>query len=95
MWSVFVADQSLSCVRLLATPWTAAWGFPVLHTLPEIAQVSEAKMWTPGEGDGKPRQYSCLENPMNSMKRWSVYKILMIYFNFFLLSLQNLVCVTY
>ena len=22
-----------------------------------------------GEGNGKPRQYSCLENPMNSMKR--------------------------
>ena len=22
-----------------------------------------------GEGDGKPLQYSCLENPMNSMKR--------------------------
>ena len=24
---------------------------------------------TPGEGNGKPLQYSCLENPMNSMKR--------------------------
>ena len=23
----------------------------------------------PGEGNGKPRQYSCLENPMNRMKR--------------------------
>ena len=27
------------------------------------------KMWSIGEGDGKPLQYSCLENPMNSMKR--------------------------
>ena len=26
-------------------------------------------MWAPGEGNGKPLQYSCLENPMNSMKR--------------------------
>ena len=26
-------------------------------------------MWPPGEGNGKPLQYSCLENPMNSMKR--------------------------
>ena len=26
-------------------------------------------MWSPGEGNGKPLQYSCLENPMNSMKR--------------------------
>ena len=25
--------------------------------------------WSTGEGDGKPLQYSCLENPMNSMKR--------------------------
>ena len=27
------------------------------------------KMWSTGEGNGKPLQYSCLENPMNSMKR--------------------------
>ena len=26
-------------------------------------------MWSTGAGNGKPRQYSCLENPMNSMKR--------------------------
>ena len=26
-------------------------------------------MWSTGEGSGKPLQYSCLENPMNSMKR--------------------------
>ena len=26
-------------------------------------------MWRDGEGNGKPLQYSCLENPMNSMKR--------------------------
>ena len=30
---------------------------------------SSDKMWSPGEGNGKPLQYSCLENPMNSMKR--------------------------
>ena len=27
------------------------------------------RMWFTGEGNGKPPQYSCLENPMNSMKR--------------------------
>ena len=27
------------------------------------------RMWTTGEGNGKPLQYSCLENPMNSIKR--------------------------
>ena len=26
-------------------------------------------MWSAGEGNGKPLLYSCLENPMNSMKR--------------------------
>ena len=26
-------------------------------------------MWYSGEGDGKPLHHSCLENPMNSMKR--------------------------
>ena len=26
-------------------------------------------MWSTGEGNGKPLQYSCLENPMNSMNR--------------------------
>ena len=30
---------------------------------------SSHKMWSTGEGNGKPLQYSCLENPMNSMKR--------------------------
>ena len=27
------------------------------------------RMWSTGEGIGKPLQYSCLEKPMNSMKR--------------------------
>ena len=27
------------------------------------------KMWSTGEGNGKPLQYSHLENPMNSLKR--------------------------
>ena len=26
-------------------------------------------LWSTGEGNDKPLQYSCLENPMNSMKR--------------------------
>ena len=30
---------------------------------------SSDKMWSTGEGNGKPLQYSCLENAMNSMKR--------------------------
>ena len=27
------------------------------------------RMWSTGEGNGKPLQYSCVENPMNIMKR--------------------------
>ena len=27
------------------------------------------RMWSTGEGNGKPLQYSCLENPVNAMKR--------------------------
>ena len=30
---------------------------------------SSDKMWSIGKGNGQPLQYSCLENPMNSMKR--------------------------
>ena len=30
---------------------------------------SSDRMWSTGEGNGKPLQYSCLENPMISMKR--------------------------
>ena len=29
---------------------------------------SSGKTWSTGEGNGKPLQYSCLGNPMNSMK---------------------------
>ena len=30
---------------------------------------SSDKTWSTEEGNGKPLQYSCLENPMNRMKR--------------------------
>ena len=30
---------------------------------------SSDKMWSTGERNGKPLQFSCLENPMNGMKR--------------------------
>ena len=34
-----------------------------------IMVESSDKTWPTGEGNDKPLQYSCLENPMNSMKR--------------------------
>ena len=33
-----------------------------------MVEISD-RMWSTGEGNGKQLQYSCLENPMNSMKR--------------------------
>ena len=34
-----------------------------------VMAESSDKMWSTGEGNGKPLQHSCLENPMNDMKR--------------------------
>ena len=34
-----------------------------------LVSVYNDKTWSTEEGNGKPLQYSCLENPMNSMKR--------------------------
>ena len=38
----------------------------------EVMVESSDRMWPTGEGNGKPLMYSCLENPMNSMKRQKV-----------------------
>ena len=35
----------------------------------QVKRESSDKMWSIGKGNGKPLQYSCLENPMNIMKR--------------------------
>ena len=35
----------------------------------QVIMESSDRMWSTGEGNGKPLQYSSLENPMNSMKR--------------------------
>ena len=42
----------------------AVWGHPNGRVMVEWSD----KMWATGEGNGKPLQCSCLENPMNSMK---------------------------
>ena len=36
---------------------------------PRVMEESSDKTWSTGEENGKSLQYSCLENPMNSMKR--------------------------
>ena len=35
----------------------------------QVMLENSDKTWSTGEGNGKPLQYSSLENPMNSMKR--------------------------
>ena len=35
----------------------------------QVMVENSDKMWSTGEENGKPLLYSCLENPMNSMKR--------------------------
>ena len=35
-----------------------------------VTVESSDKAWSTGEENGRPLQYSCLENPMNSMKRY-------------------------
>ena len=35
----------------------------------QVMVESSDKRWSTGEGNGKPLQYSCLENPKNRMKR--------------------------
>ena len=41
-----------------------AWATEVGRVMAE----SSDKKWSTGKGNGKPLQYSCLENPLNSMK---------------------------
>ena len=46
------------------------WAMPCRATQDgRIMVESSDKTWSTGEGNGKPLQFSCLENPMNSMKR--------------------------
>ena len=45
--------------------WGGRWEGGKICTPMERAD----RMWSTGEGNDKPLQYSCLENPMKSMKR--------------------------
>ena len=48
----------------------ASWMYhPYTQASIHSAYWLSERMWSIGEGNGKPLQYSCLENPMNSRKR--------------------------
>ena len=86
----FSSVQSLSRVRLFATPWTAAFQASLSITnsqsLPKLMSIElvtpsnhlilchplllppSIKMWSTGEGNGKPLQYSCLRSPWTAWK---------------------------
>ena len=53
-------------------PWPNSMKLSHAHGATQDGRVMverSDRMWSTGEGNGKPLQYSCLENPMNSMKR--------------------------
>ena len=64
--------QSQKLIKLIT--WTTAlsnsmklWTMPCRATQERRVMVeSSDKTWSPGEGNGKPHQHSCLEYPMNS-----------------------------
>ena len=75
IWSRQTENHSHKKLTNLIT-WTTAlsslmilWATPCRATRDGRLMVeSSDKTWSTGEGNGKPLQYSCLENPMNSMK---------------------------
>ena len=57
--SVAILVDSHKETLLSCQQWSLWW----------VLLESSDKMWSPEEGNGKTLQHSCLENPMNSMKR--------------------------
>ena len=45
---------------------------PGLENFEYYVTTMSDKMWSTGEENGKPLQYYCLENPMDSMKRQKI-----------------------
>ena len=80
-----------NCHRKLTnlTIWTTAlsnslklWAMLCRATQGRWAMVeSSDKMWSTGEGNNKPLQYSCLENPMDSLKRQKDRTLKEVYYN--------------
>ena len=60
--------SSLSAIRVVSSAYLRLLIFFPAILIPACASSS-------GEGNGKPLQYSCLENPMNSMKRTTVHGV--------------------
>ena len=67
--------KSLSRVRLLVTPWTAAYQAPPSMGFSRQKYWSGVPLTFPipyvGEGNSTPLQYSCLENPLDGGAWWA------------------------
>ena len=74
-WTGWISLESKGLSRVFSNKLALSnsmklWTMPCRTTQDEWVMVeSSDKMRSTGEGNGKPLQYSCLENPMNSMKR--------------------------
>ena len=69
-------DQTENHNHRKLTTWTTALSSsvklgatPCRVTQDGWVMVESSDKMSTGEGNGKPRRYSCLENPLNSMKR--------------------------
>ena len=60
---------SLSFLKYKKFIFSYTHGGEFRQTQTELIVESSDKLWPTGEGNGKPLRYSCLENPMNSMRR--------------------------
>ena len=60
--------KELDMTEQLSTPHTRS---NLQINVGQVMVESSDKTWSTGEGNGKPLKYSCLENPMNSVKRAS------------------------
>ena len=61
---ILSAEGSVSNTRCVIMFWNTTWiAAPHSLSLNHEGEFSSPK--TSGEGDGTPRQYSCLENPMD------------------------------
>ena len=65
----FFSLYLLHCTTALSNSMKL-WAMPCRATQDrQVMVVSSDKMWSTGEGNGKPLQYSCLQNPRDSRKR--------------------------
>ena len=67
-------NWSITCKRMTLEHFLASLVAQVVKSLPAVQETRVRSLgWedSPGEGNGNPLQYSCLENPMNGEVWWA------------------------